>query len=92
MLGKRILEQRQMRGWSQVELARRLHLAKQTISNWENGNIQPSIEMLLHLSDLFGVSTDYLLGKENIPRLDVEGLPGEFIVHLQMLINDYRSK
>ena len=46
MLGDRILELRSMRNWSQVMLAKRLGVTKQTVSNWENGNIQPSIEML----------------------------------------------
>ena len=65
MLGDRISELRSMRSWSQVTLAKRLGVTKQAVSNWENGNIQPSIEMLLRLARLFGVPTDYLLGLEN---------------------------
>ena len=49
MLGQRIGELRTACGWSQVELAKRLRVAKQTVSNWENENIQPSIEMLVRL-------------------------------------------
>ena len=52
MLGDRILELRSMRSWSQVTLAKRLGVTKQAVSNWENGNIQPSIEMLLRLARL----------------------------------------
>ena len=91
MLGQRIGELRVALGWSQVELAKRLRVAKQTVSNWENDNIQPSIEMLVQLSKLFNVSTDYLLGFENVPKLDVEGLPQEVVAHLSLLINDYRK-
>ena len=58
MLGDRISELRSMRSWSQVTLAKRLGVTKQAVSNWENGNIQPSIEMLLRLARLFGVPTD----------------------------------
>ena len=92
MLGQRIFELRAHLGWSQVELSRRLRVSKQTVSNWENDNIQPSIEMLVRLSQIFGVTTDYLLGLEDVPRLNVEGLPQNFVAHLTLLIEDYRSR
>lgn len=92
MLGQRIIELRTSHGWSQVELARRLNVAKQTVSNWENDNIQPSIEMLIRLAKTFGMSTDYLLGLDNIPRLSIEGLPADVVAHLSLLIEDFREK
>ena len=92
MLGQRICELRAHLGWSQVELSRRLRVSKQTVSNRENDNIQPSIEMLVRLSKIFGVTTDYLLGLEDVPRLNVEGLPQNVVAHLALLIEDYRSK
>lgn len=92
MLGHRICELRTALGWSQVELAKRLGVAKQTVSNWENENIQPSIEMLIRLAKLFKVTTDYMLGMESIPRLEVDGLPSNVIAHISQLIEDYRTK
>lgn len=92
MLGQRITELRIAFGWSQVELARRLQVAKQTISNWENENIQPSIEMLVRIAKLFHVSTDYLLGLDDAPTLYVEGLPVSFVAHLSQIIEDYKQK
>ena len=92
MLGQRIPELRFGCGWSQVEVAKRLQVTKQTVSNWENGNIQPSIDMLIRLAHLFHVSTDYLLGMEDVPRLSVDGLPSDFVAHLALLIEDYRNK
>ena len=92
MLGQRICERRTALGWSQIQLAKRLGAAKQTVSNWDNDNIQPSIEMLARLARIFGVTTDYLLGLEEIPRLDVEGLPQEVVAHLTLLIEDYRRR
>ena len=92
MLGQRISELRASLGWSQVELAKRLGVAKQTVSNWENENIQPSIEMLVRLARVFNVTTDYLLGLEQIPRLNVDGLPSNVIAHISQLIEDYREK
>lgn len=91
MLGQRIYELRSSLNWSQVDLAKRLGVAKQTVSNWENDNIQPSIEMLVRLSTLFKVSTDYLLGLENIPRICMDGLSDEAVAHLSLLIDDLRK-
>ena len=90
MLGTRIQELRVAFGWSQVELAKRLGVAKQTVSNWENDNIQPSIEMLVRLARQFNVTTDYLLGLENIPRISVDGLSENVIAHISLLIDDFR--
>ena len=92
MLGQRICELRTASGWSQVDLAKKLGVAKQTVSNWENENIQPSIEMLVRLARLFNVTTDYLLGVDSIPRLSVEGLPTNVVAHLSQLIEDYKTK
>lgn len=92
MLGQRICELRTASGWSQVDLAKKLGVAKQTVSNWENENIQPSIEMLVRLARLFNVTTDYLLGLDTIPRLSVEGLPTNVVAHLSQLIEDYKTK
>lgn len=91
MLGERIHELRLHRGWSQVDLAKRLNVTKQTISNWENENIQPSIEMLIRLSQIFGVTTDYMLGLEQIPRLNIDGLSDAVVAHLSLLMDDLRK-
>lgn len=91
MLNEKIKELRLMNGYNQVELAKRLGLTKQTISNWENNNIQPSIEMLEALADLFSVSTDYLLGREKKRELDSTGLTTSQLNHIQQIINDIRK-
>lgn len=92
MLNDRIRELRLSFGWSQVELAGKLSISKQTISNWENDNIQPSIDMLVRLSKTFNVSTDYLLGIDDTPRLDISGIPTDVVAHIALLIDDYRNK
>lgn len=91
MLNQRIRELRQLRGISQVDLAKKLGVTKQSVSNWENDNILPSIDMLVKLSDYFGVSTDYLLGVEKSEILDVTGLPPEFITHIRQIIEDFKE-
>ena len=92
MLGTRIKELRKEFGLSQVELAARMEVTKQTISNWENENIQPSIEMLVRIAKLFHVSTDYLLGLDDVQTINVEGLPKPFVAHLTQIIADYKQK
>lgn len=92
MLGQRIYELRTARGWNQVQLAQKLNITKQTVSNWENENIQPSIEMLLRLSKLFSVSSDYLLGLNESANINVDGLPIDFVAHLTQIIDDYKNK
>lgn len=92
MLNKRIHDLRVAQGYSQVALAKRLGVSKQAVSNWENDNIQPSIEMLIRLAELFSVSTDYLLGREAALQVDLNGLDEKVVGHLLLLIDDLRRK
>lgn len=92
MLGQRISEMRTAFSWSQVELAKRLGVAKQTVSNWENENIQPSIEMLIRLARLFGVTSDYLLGLDQTPRISVDGLSADMVAHISLLVSDLQAR
>lgn len=92
MLNQRIRLLRQSRNISQVELAKRLNVTKQSVSNWENDNIQPSIEMLLKMAEFFSVSTDYLLARDEGKYLDVSDLSDVVVTHLRQLIEDLRAK
>ncbi len=91
MLNEKIKALRLAGNYSQVDIAEKLSVTKQTISNWENNNIQPSIDMLIKIADLFGVSTDYLLGRDEVPRIDVSGLNDKEIQHINMIVNDIRK-
>lgn len=73
---------------SQVQLAGELNVSKQTISNWENNNILPSIEMLIKIAHFFSVSTDYLLELDNRRYIEVTDLTDEQLAHIQMIIKD----
>ena len=92
MLGQNIRSLRLERGLKQEELGHRIGVSKQSVSNWENENIMPSIELLIRLADIFGVSTDFLLGREPVRGLDSSGLTPEQLAHLQTLIDDRRGK
>ena len=53
-------------GWSQEELAEQLGVSRQSVSKWELGAAIPDLDKILRLSQLFGVTTDYLL-KDDAP-------------------------
>ena len=91
MLNQQIRLLRQSMKMSQVELAKQLNVTKQSVSNWENDNIQPSIEMLEKIAKVFSVSVDYLLGNEMHECIDVSGLPRDVIAHLRQLVEDLRK-
>lgn len=61
IFGERLKEEREKRSWSQNDLAERLHVSRQTVSKWETGKNYPNIEILIGLSDLFGITVDELL-------------------------------
>lgn len=96
MFAIRIKNLRLSKGLKQVQLAEKLGVKKQSVSNWENDNIMPSIDMLVKIADLFHVSTDYLLGREvqdpSAPQtLDVTGLTPSQIEHVQFIVDDLRQ-
>lgn len=74
MFGEKVKELRTGMGWTQQELGNRLQVSKQSVSNWENGNIMPSIELLVRISDLFQVTTDYILDRADNLSLDITDL------------------
>lgn len=88
MFGDIVKSLRISQNLSQVKLAEILNVSKQTISNWENNNILPSVEMLITISKFFGVSTDYLLEQDNRRYLEVTGLSETELFHIQQIIHD----
>ena len=64
ILADKIIELRKKNGWSQEELAEMMDVSRQSISKWEGAQSVPDMERILKLSEIFGVSTDYLLKDE----------------------------
>lgn len=91
MFGKRIKALRLSTGMNQVEFGKSLNVTKQSVSNWENENIMPSVDMLVRIASRFSISTDYLLGFDTRTMLDVTGLTESQIFHVQQLIDDLRN-
>lgn len=69
----KLIDLRKKNGWSQEELADRLAVSRQSVSKWESAQSVPDMNRILKLSELFGVSTDYLLKDE----LEPEALRGQ---------------
>ncbi len=93
MLGDRIKHLRITRNMSQVELATALNVSKQSVSNWENNNILPSVEIIKQLAIFFSCSSDYLLELDESTNayIDVRDLPQHQVAHLQALARDLRD-
>ena len=60
-LGSRIKQYRSTYGWNQDDLAEKIYVTRQTISNWENDKSYPDLQSPLLLGSLFGVSLDQLV-------------------------------
>ncbi len=88
MFGEIVKKIRTAHNLSQVQLAAELNVSKQTVSNWENNNILPSIEMLVKISHFFSVSTDYLLELDERQYIEVSGLTDVQLAHIRQIIRD----
>lgn len=63
-ISEKIQQLRKSNGFSQEQLAEKLDVSRQAISKWESGASFPDIEKIVLISELFGVSTDYLMKDE----------------------------
>ena len=61
ILAEKIIDLRKKNGWSQEELAEKMEVSRQSISKWEGAQSVPDMGRIVRLSEVFGVSTDYLL-------------------------------
>ncbi len=61
---------RKKSGWSQEELAEQMGVTRQSISKWEGAQSIPDLDKIIRLSELFGVSTDYLL-KDTMEEVEI---------------------
>lgn len=77
----RIKELREEKNISQLELAKKLNLTQQSISLYEKGDREPSIDVLKSIANFFNVSLDYLLGKSDIRNYDEDEKEFRFAYH-----------
>ena len=85
ILADKIILLRKRKGWSQEELAEQLGVTRQSVSKWEGAQSVPDIQKIIQMSEIFGVTTDYLLGLEDkrSRTLDISGLCEEDLRFLQ---------
>lgn len=62
-MGSNIASERTRKGMTQAGLASEVGVSEGTVKRWERGKTKPNGDALLKMSDLFGCSTDYLLGR-----------------------------
>ncbi|CAM3731334.1 helix-turn-helix transcriptional regulator [Erysipelothrix urinaevulpis] len=62
---KNVYELRKKSGLTQEDLAERMEVSRQTISNWETGVAQPTLDKAIEISELFSVSIDELIGQQS---------------------------
>ncbi len=89
-----IRELRKEIGMTQQELGEKLGLCYYNIGDWERGKCEPSAEMLVKLANIFGVSTDFLLGREesaNAGRVSTPTLNAEEMELLRIYRNASRG-
>ncbi len=90
--GIRLRELRRRKKMTQAQVAKRLNLSKTAVSGYENNTKTPSVDVLIQLSILYGVTTDYLLGLDNREMLYVGELGGRQRELLEMLVSEMRGK
>ena len=90
-IGNRIKELRQGRNLTQSVLAKRLGVTKSVISGYENSTTYPSYDVLLSMTDIFNVTTDYLLGKERTRQINTNGLTESQIEMITTLVSEFQK-
>ena len=84
ILADKITDLRKKNGWSQEELANRLGVSRQAVSKWESAGSIPDLNKIIKMSDLFSVSTDYLLkdsleNEEEITAIPERNVSGFYV-------------
>ena len=75
--GNRLRLLRKEKGWTQGDVAIRLGVTKSVVSAYETSLRYPSYDILIRITKIFGVTSDYLLGIEKKQPLDLSGLSEE---------------
>lgn len=90
--GNTLKKLRVQNDYTQAQLAKKLGITKSVISAYETGLRMPSYDILIGISKIFNVSTDYLLGNEQKQNIDLSGLTEEEIAALLNLIKAMKHK
>ena len=92
MVADRIKHLREEHSLSQAELAKRLGITRSSVNAWELGISVPSTQYIVELSNLFKVSTDYLLCVDSSATISVKGLTETDVKLVCSLVSHLRDK
>ena len=87
MICDRIKKLREQYHLSQVDLAKKLNIARTSVLAWENQTSAPAMKHIILMAKLFRVTTDYLLEVDNKRRLSLDNLSDEEIAIICSLLN-----
>lgn len=91
MLGKKIKFLRNEQGITQDQLADYINVSRQSVWGYENNSVEPSLNVLVKIADVFNVSLDYLLCRTNEKyNLNLENHTNkEFLLNIYEILNSY---
>ncbi len=91
VMGERVKELRNKSRYTQTDLAKLLGVTKSTVAAYENDSRLPSYDVLVRMSRVFKVTTDYLiLGNEGVPTINVSGLSREQMYYVTKMIEGFQ--
>ena len=90
-LGSKIKQLRIAKRLTQVQVAERLHISKGMISSYETNIRLPSYDVLIKFANLYGVTTDYLLGFNKSNMVDISGLSDTQVDLVIGMINEFKK-
>ena len=92
MVSDRIKFLREKKNYTQTDLAKKLGITRSSVNAWELGISVPSTQYIVELSNIFSVSTDYLLGVQKTSSIDISGLTEGDIEIIYSLTEYLKSK
>lgn len=92
MVSDRIKFLREQKNYTQTDLAKKLGITRSSVNAWELGISVPSTQYIVELSNIFSVSTDYLLGVQKTSSIDISGLTEGDVEIIYSLTEYLKSK
>jgi len=90
--GNKLKDLRIKKSLTQLQLADRLGITKSVISAYETSTRYPSYDILIKISYIFGVSTDYLLGLNEKCTIDISELSDKQIAVISNIIDEFKNQ
>ena len=91
MLADRIKNLRESKGLTQADLAKKLGISRSSTNAWEMGISTPQVQYIVELSNIFKVSSDFILGIDKSATLDISELTQEQVILVSEMINQFRE-